>query len=129
MLPSRQYFRALVNENEGDARFTQNDFKNRLRVLYFIHYNNLLIYWEFTIPMLNLTLQTDVVGKIYFNHERALNTSHVQTGFVNKWRRLFHKSSTFIEVQLPKDRGKKLYIISGIFKIDLYRSDLQRMKV
>ena len=48
MLPSRQYFRALVNENERDAKFTRNDLKNKLRVLYFIHYNSLLIYWEFT---------------------------------------------------------------------------------
>ena len=48
MLPSRQYFRALVNENERDAKFTRSDFKNKLRVLYFIHYNCLSIYWEFT---------------------------------------------------------------------------------
>ena len=48
MLPSRQYFRALVNENEHDARFTRSDFKNKLRVLYFIRYNSLLTFWEFT---------------------------------------------------------------------------------
>ena len=48
MLPSRQCFRALVNENERDAKFTRSDFKNKLRVLYFIHCNSLLIYWEFT---------------------------------------------------------------------------------
>ena len=48
MLPSRQYFRALVNETERDAKFTRSDFKNKFRVLYFIHYNSLLIYWEFT---------------------------------------------------------------------------------
>ena len=48
MLPSRQYFRALVNENERDAKFTRSDFKNKLRVLYFIHYDSFLICWEFT---------------------------------------------------------------------------------
>ena len=48
MLPSRQYFRELVNENEGDAKFTRGDFKNKLRVHYFIHYDSFLIYWEFT---------------------------------------------------------------------------------
>ena len=49
MLPSRQYFCMLVNETERDAKFTWSDFKNKLRVLYYIHYNyRLLIYWEFT---------------------------------------------------------------------------------
>ena len=43
MLPSRQYFRALVNETERDAKFARSDFKNKLRVLYFIYYNSLLI--------------------------------------------------------------------------------------
>ena len=48
MLPSQQYFRALVNGTERDAKSTRSDFKNKLRVLYLIHYNSLLIYWEFT---------------------------------------------------------------------------------
>ena len=48
MLPSRQCFRALANENERDAKFTRSDFKNKLRVLYFIHHDSFLIYWEFT---------------------------------------------------------------------------------
>ena len=47
MLPSRQYFRALVNENERDAKLTRSDFKNKLRVLYFIHFDSFSIYWEF----------------------------------------------------------------------------------
>ena len=42
MLPSRQYFRALVNENEHDAMFTRSYFKNKLRVLFFIHCNSLI---------------------------------------------------------------------------------------
>ena len=48
MLPSRQYFHVPVKENERDAKFTRSDFKNKLRVLYFIHYDSFLIYWEFT---------------------------------------------------------------------------------
>ena len=48
MLPSWQYFHVPVKENERDAKFTRSDFKNKLRVLYFIHYNSFLIYWEFT---------------------------------------------------------------------------------
>ena len=42
--------------------------------------------------MLNLILQSDVAGKMDFGYERAVNTSHSQTGFVN--------NGYFIEVQL-----------------------------
>ena len=89
MLPSRQYFRALLNETERDAKFTRSDFRNKLPVLYFIHYNSLLIY-------------CDVAGKMDFGYERVGNALHLQTGFVNKWWRLFYRTSTFIEVQIPK---------------------------
>ena len=50
MLLSRQcsqHCRALVNENERDAKFEKSDFKNKPQVLYFIHCKSLLIYWEF----------------------------------------------------------------------------------
>ena len=39
--------------------------------------------------MLSLILQSDVAGKMDFGYIRAGNASHLQTGFVNKWRRLF----------------------------------------
>ena len=50
---------------------------------------------------------TDVAGKMDFGYERAGNASHLQTGFVNKWRRLF------IEVRFDfrNDGGKKIYDI------------------
>ena len=74
--------------------------------------------------MLNLILQSDVAAKMDFGYERAGNASHLQTGFVNKWRRLFYKSSTSETIEVRK------YISSyGIFKIDLYRQDLQRTEL
>ena len=114
MLPSRQYFRALVNENERDAKFTRSDFKNKLRVLYFIHYNCLLICWEFTINA--YPHSTKWRGrKNGFRLKRAANTSFLQTGFVNKWWRLFYRSSTSDMIEVRK------YISpNGIFKTEIY---------
>lgn len=66
MLPRWQCFRALVSENE---QFTWSDFKSKLRVLYFVHYDSFLIYCEFTS---NLILQSDVAGKVDFGYMTEL---------------------------------------------------------
>ena len=72
--------------------------------------------------MLNLILQSGVAGKMDFGHERAVNTSHLQTGFVNKRRRLFYRnpSSTSEAIEVRKYMSS-----NGIFKMNLYRQDLQ----
>ena len=46
--PAGSVFARLSMKLTVDCQFTQSDFKNKLRVLYFIHDNSLLIYWEFT---------------------------------------------------------------------------------
>ena len=71
--------------------------------------------------MHNFILQSDVAAKMDFGYERTVNTSHLQTDFVDNWRRLFYRSSSSETIEVRK------YISSnGIFKIDLNRQDLQR---
>ena len=66
--------------------------------------------------MRNLILQSNVAGEMDFGYERPVNT----------WRWLFYRipSSTSETIEVRK------YVSSnGIFKIDLYRQDLQFSKL
>ena len=74
----------------------------------------------------SLIHESNVVGKMDFGYERTVNTSDLQTGFVNKWRRLFYRKPSSISEMIEV---RKSLSSNGIFKIDLYRQDLQRTKL
>ena len=67
--------------------------------------------------MLNLILQSDVAGKMHFGYERAVNTSHLKTGFANKRRRLFYEKPSLSTSETIEVR--KYVSSNGIFKTDL----------
>ena len=98
MLTSRQcsqYFRALVNENKRDAKFTRSDFKNKLRFLYFINYNSLLIYF---------TMQRG--RKMDFGYERAVTDCTLANQLCQQMA-----AAILWKLNVRNDRGKKISII------------------
>ena len=100
----------VLKSTERDAKFTRSDFKNKLPVLYFIHYNSLLIsvleiYYQCLTSFYKATEQEKWISAM-----KELETPHTCKPSTNG-------GSYFIEVQLLQkfnfrnDRGKKIYII------------------